>query len=297
MQRRSGLPSEGIVLLCVVVLGWGSSWAVIKYALTALPPLSYRGLTSLLGGLLTLALMRARGHSLGVPREDRARLAWLAFFNVLAWNVLSSYATLNLPSGRAALLAYTMPLWCVPLSAWLLGSVVDARRVLALALGCAGVLVLLGRTALDLAHAPVGVLLMLSAALSWATGVVLMKRWSLRLDAAVFTGWVLVLGGLPQVLAALVVDGVPARLPDGGAIAAIAFSVLITVMLCNWAWNRLVLLVPVEVSSLSSLLTPLVGVASGALFLGEQPGWREAAAAALIVSAVAVINLRPKARA
>jgi len=51
--------------------------------------------------------------------------------------------------------------------------------------------------------------------------------------------------------------------------------------------------VPVSVSSLSSLITPLVGVLSGAVFLGEKPGWPEAVAALLILGAVAVINTGP----
>ncbi len=53
---------------------------------------------------------------------------------------------------------------------------------------------------------------------------------------------------------------------------------------------RLVTLVPVSVSSLSSLITPLIGVISGILLLGEQPGWPEYSATVLILGAVAVVN-------
>lgn len=140
---------------------------------------------------------------------------------------------------------------------------------------------------------------MVSAAFCWACGIVLMKRWRLPVETSVLTGWQLVLGGVPMLMAAVWVDGIPAQWPSAGAQVAVVFSMLVTYMLCYWAWNRLVLLVPVSVSSLSSLLTPLVGVASGALFLGEEPGLAEALAMILILGAVAVINFarRDQARA
>jgi drug/metabolite transporter (DMT)-like permease len=71
------------------------------------------------------------------------------------------------------------------------------------------------------------------------------------------------------------------------------YNVFFAFMFCYWAWVRLVTLVPVSVSSLSSLITPLVGVISGILLLGEQPGWPEYSATILILGAVAVINWGP----
>lgn len=288
------MPREGLFLLLVVVLGWGTSWTVIKHTITEIPPLSFRGSSAVVGGLCLLVLARFSGLSLRVPASEQPRLLWLTFFNIVGWNVLSTYGVLYLPSGRAALLAYTMPLWCVPLSVWWLGEVLTRRRVFALMLGLAGVAVLIGESARALVQAPLGVILMLSAAACWACGVVLFKRWKLEIPTLVLTGWLLLLGGLPLVLAAACIDGVPRQMPGFWALFGLCFSALITFMLCNWAWNRLVLLVPVAVSSLSSLLVPLVSVVSGALFLGEQPGWREAVAALLILGAVAVINMGRK---
>ncbi|KAF7598030.1 MAG: EamA family transporter [Candidatus Dactylopiibacterium carminicum] len=292
MPQSFRIPRFGVFLLLIVVFGWGLSWAVIKYALEQMPPLLLRGVAGTLGGALMLLLVRLQGGRLVVVRALWGQLAWLTAFNMIGWNVLSTYGVMYLPSGRAALLAYTMPLWCVPLSVWLLRERLNARRVLAVALGVAGVAVLMGPAAAALGNAPLGVLLMVLAALSWAWGIVLLKLWSPPLPALVLTGWTLLLGALPMLAASLVVDGLPTAWPGPGAMAAVAFNALVTFMLCYWAWNRLVMLVPVAVSSLSSLVTPLIGVLSGAVFLGEQPGWAEATAALLILGAVGVINLR-----
>ncbi|MDP5239959.1 EamA family transporter [Uliginosibacterium sp. 31-16] len=294
MKSSLHLPREGLLLLLIVVLGWGLSWTVIKYSIAEIPPLSFRGVSAVFGGFCLLMLARLNGLSVRLPAGVLPRLLVLAFINITGWNALSTYGVLYLPSGRAALLAYTMPLWCVPLSVWWLGESLSARRIVALLLGLVGVAVLMGEGAHAIMASPVGVLLMVSAALCWACGVVLFKRWNLRVPTLVLTGWLLMLGGVPLLLAALVVDGLPQRVPGNGALFGLCFSALITFMLCNWSWNRLVLLVPVSVSSLSSLLVPLVSVASGALFLGEQPGWREALAALLILGSVAVINSSPR---
>ncbi|MDO6386886.1 DMT family transporter [Uliginosibacterium sp. 31-12] len=291
MSSPVRLSRNAWLMLLICIFGWGFSWTVIKYALAEIPPLSFRGVSAFAAGMLTLLLVRASGASVAVARAHWPKLGMLAFFNVLSWNVLSTYGVLYLPSGRAALLAYTMPLWCVPLSVWLLNDRLDPRRCVALLLGGAGVAVLMGQDVMELMQAPLGAILMVSAALCWACGMVLMKRWALPLETMSLTGWQLLLGSLPMLPAAVWVDGIPPQLPGAGALAALAFSALVTFMLCYWAWNRLVLMVPVAVSSLSSLLTPLVGVTSGALFLGEQPGWAEALAVLLILGAVAVINL------
>lgn len=290
MNSRHSLSREGLFLLFVVALGWGLSWTVVKHSIGEIPPLSFRGVSALIGGVCLLALARQGGVSLRIPPKALGQVLILAFFNIAAWNVLSTYGVLYLPSGRAALLAYTMPLWCVPLSMGWLGEPLTRQRLLALLLGCGGVAVLIGGDAQALAQAPLGVALMIAAAFCWACGVVLFKRWIVPMPTLALTGWLLVLGALPLVVAASLVDGLPAQMPSPGALAGLAFSALVTFMLCNWMWNRLVLLVPVAVSSLSSLITPLVGVASGALFLGERPGWREAVAALLILGAVGVIN-------
>lgn len=63
-------------------------------------------------------------------------------------------------------------------------------------------------------------------------------------------------------------------------------------MFCYWAWNRIVLMVPVAVSSLSSLATPLIGVGSGMLLLGEPLGAQEILAATLILGAVATVSIK-----
>lgn len=278
-------------LLLALALGWGLNWPIMKMVISQVPPLTFRGFCLLFGGLGLLLLARAGGQRLRPPAGQWPVLVWLALTNILGWNVLAIYGVSFLPSGRAALLGYTMPVWSMLLSALWLGNHLTPRRLLGLALGGMGVLTMMGMELLGLAGAPLGALLMLGAALSWAVGVVSLKRFPVAMPPMALTGWLMLLGGLPAALAALILEAPRWQMPDLGPALGLVYNVFVAFMFCYWAWNRIVLTVPVAVSSLSSLLTPLVGVLGGMLLLGESPGWGEFLGAAFILGAVATVVL------
>jgi drug/metabolite transporter (DMT)-like permease len=286
------LPRQGLLLLIALSLFWGLNWPIMKTVLTEVPPLYFRSSCLLLGGAGMLALARASGNRIAVPRGCWRRVLLLSLFNIIGWNVFAIYGVSLLPSGRAALLGYTMPLWSTLLSVWLLGERVTARRLIGLGLGLAGIMALLGGSLEGMRQSPLGVLCMMLAAWSWAIGVVLFKRLPLAMPTSALTGWTMLLGGIPVMLAAIVLESSRLVIPSFWPVFGLVYNTLIAFMFCYWAWNRIVLMVPVSVSSLSSLATPLVGVMGGTLLLGEALGWREVLAALLILAAVGTVSLR-----
>jgi drug/metabolite transporter (DMT)-like permease len=286
-EERSRLTPFGFVLLAAVTLGWGFAWPFIKIVLGELPPLTFRGICLLLGGGGVLLLARLSGQSLRVPAGCWSRLAALSACNIVGWNVFVVYGVARLSSGRAALLGYTMPLWSTMLAVWLLDERLTSRRVLSLLLGMGGVAVLLGTDVASMALD--GVALMLAAAVSWALGVVLLKRFALPIPTGALTGWIMVMGGVPIGAFAVALERDRWHSLSDLALIGLAYSVFIAFMFCYWAWNRLVLMVPVPVSSLSTLATPVIGVLSGMLLLGEPLTWHEVAATAFILAAIALV--------
>jgi drug/metabolite transporter (DMT)-like permease len=286
---RSSHPALLRVLL--VALAWGFNWPMLKIALAEMAPLHFRTWCVLGGAAGLFAIAAAGRRPLAVPRGQWGRLVALTVFNVTAWNVLVAYGVTLMESGRASILGFTMPVWGVLLGRWFFGERLARRHVAALGLGLAGLFFLLGGELGAAGRSPLGTGLMLSAAALWAVGVVLMKRWGyLGMPATVFTAWQLLLGGLPIVLAVPFEAGgfSPLRL-SAGAQLALLYSVAVAFVFSYWAWNRAVTALPVVVSSLSSLLVPLVGVFSGMLVLGERPAWTDFAALALITAAVATV--------
>ena len=286
------LPRQGLLLLAALSLFWGLNWPIMKVVLTQVPPLYFRASCLLLGGSGMLLLARASGNRIGVPHGAWGHVLLLALFNIIGWNVFAVYGVSLLPSGRAALLGYTMPLWSTVLSVALLGDRATARGLLGLALGLAGIGVLVGGSLEAMLRAPAGVVCMLLAAWSWAIGIVLFKRLQVAMPTSALTGWTMLLGGVPILAFALPLESAHLIVPGFWPAFGLVYNMFIAFMFCYWAWNRIVLMVPVAVSSLSSLATPLVGVLGGIVFLGEPFGWREALASLLIVGAVGTVSLK-----
>ena len=283
------LPRRLWWLLAGLSLAWGFNWTAMKVSLAEVPPWTFRSLCLGLGSLVLFAVLRGAGQPLAVPRGQRARLALLALLNITAWNLLIAYGLTMIPSGRAAILAYTMPVWAMPLSVWLLRERVTRARLAGLALGMTGLAFLVGPQAVNL-----GSLLVLGAALSWALGSVLQKRYPMGMPTAPYTAWIMFIGGVPIFAGALLLEDW--RLLGGISLAAalgIAYNVFIAFAWAHWAWIKLATSVPVSVFSLSMLVVPLVGVLSGVVLLGERPAWTEYAGLALVLAALFSV-LRPQ---
>jgi drug/metabolite transporter (DMT)-like permease len=106
----------------------------------------------------------------------------------------------------------------------------------------------------------------------------------------VFTAWQLLLGGIPVVIAVPFEEGSFSVLRlSTGPLLALVYNLVIAFIFSYWAWTRVVTVLPVAVSSLSTLLVPVVGVFSGMLVLGERPQWTDFAALALVVASVAAV--------
>jgi drug/metabolite transporter (DMT)-like permease len=286
--ERPRLSPFGLLLLALVTLCWGFSWPINKRAIAEIPPLTFRAMALLGGSAGVFALARLAGQSLYLAPQHRGPVLALAATNSVGWNVLTIYAIPLLPSGRAALLGYTMPLWSTVLSVWLLGERPTLGRAASLLLGMSGVFVLLGADLGGMASAVTGVALMLAAAVSWGLGVVLLKRFALPIPTAALTGWMLLFGGVPIAAGAAALEHDLWHPVSTPATLGMLYSMFVALMFASWAWNRVVLMVPVAVSSVSSLATPVVGVLSGMWLLDEQLTWREVAAGALILGAIAL---------
>ena len=283
-------------LLAGLTLAWGFNWTAMKVALSEVPPWTFRALCLGLGSAVLFLGLRAARQRIVWPRGQWRRLAVLAFFNITCWNVLVAFGLTMIPSGRAAILAYTMPVLAVPLSVWLLGERLTARKLAGLALGMAGLALLLGERVASVGQAPLGSLLVLGASAAWALGVVLQKRYPVSMPTGSYTAWIMLLGGAPVIVVALVFDD-PRALAEIGLQPAlgVAYNVLVAFAWAHWAWIKIATSVSVTVFSLSMLVIPVVGVLSGMLFLGERPSWAEYSALALVLAALLTVVVPPRA--
>src|SRR6266498_4143154 len=113
--RTYALPPSIIALVVLLALGWGSNWPVMKVVMTEMAPLHFRALCLIAGAAGLFAIAQANRLPIRVPKGSWPRLVAIAAFNVAAWNVLAVYGVTFMESGRAAILAYTFPVWSVQL--------------------------------------------------------------------------------------------------------------------------------------------------------------------------------------
>jgi drug/metabolite transporter (DMT)-like permease len=262
----------------------------MKVAISEVAPFTFRTFCLAAGSGVLFAVLRLTGQPLAIPRSQWRRLALIAFFTITCWNVLVVFGLRLIPSGRAAILAYTMPAWAIPLSIWFLNERMSARKLTGLALGMAGMALLLVQEFTSLRGAPLGALLVLGAACTWAVGTLLQKKFPVHAPVAPLTAWMMLVGGVPIYLGALLFDDFgKLREVSLWPALAVAYNVLLSFAWAHWAWIKLATSVSVTTFSLSMLMTPVVGVFSGMLFLGERPGWLEFGALALVLASLASV--------
>jgi drug/metabolite transporter (DMT)-like permease len=289
-------PPRLIGLLVVLTLAWGFNWPLIKIALAGMAPMHFRTLCLLTGAVGLFAIAMAGNVEWRVPRNRWGQLAAISFFNLSGWNILAVYGVAMMASGRAAILGYTMPVWGVLLSRWLLNESFTPRRALGLVLGMSGMGLLLAAEFRSMQHAPLGALCMIGAAVSWAIGVVLIRKWGMGMPPTAFTAWQMVLGVIPILAIALVAEEGSFNLfaLSPGPLAGVLYNMFVAFIFCYWAWTKIVQSMPVGVSSLAMSLVPVVGVFSGAVVLGEAPRLADYAALVLIVGALATVLVAPR---
>lgn len=288
------LPATGLALVVLLSLVWGCNWPVLKLGVAGLAPLTFRAVTLPFAALGLLAIATLSSESTRIPRRWWPRVAVLALLNITCWNWLILFGIQHMAAGRAAILAYTLPIWSVLFSLWLLHEPISPRKLAGLLVGMAGMAVLLGEDIVSVRSAPVGALLVLGAALSWALGTVLLRRWAPPLPQNTLTGWMMLLGWAPLAAAAPLLDPHPfASLAAMSSTTwfAVIYNIFFAGTIAYWAWFHMARTLPVVVSSLSSLPVPVVGVISGMLMLGERPGPSELIALALVLAALAAVMI------
>ena len=282
--------------IAILTLIWGCNWPVLKLGVGELAPLTFRALTLPFAAIGMLLVARWNGDQIRVPREWWSRIAVLALVNISGWNGFVLFGVQQLPAGRSAIIAYTMPIWATLIAIAVLHEPLNKRKIVGLLLGMLGMIVLLGEDIRHIRSTPTGALLILCAAIIWACGTVLLRKWKPPIAQNTLSGWMMLLGWLPLVIMAPFFDPHPPSYLlnlSGVTWFAILYNIFLAGTLAHWAWFTLARTLPVAVSSLSSLPVPVVGVISGMLILGERPGPSEFIALGLVIASLFAVLFQP----
>jgi len=277
------------LILVLLTLVWGINWPIMKLGVTDFPPLTFRMLCLWLGTpVLGLALVAMR-VPFRIPRAHWRELLVLAVFNMFIWHALIIVVVQSLSSGRAAILGYTMPMFSAVIGAVFFRDRLAGRAWLGVAAATLGVVLLLWHEMSNLGGRPVGVLLALVAASTWALGTQLLRRTRVPLATLTLSFWMTAMTAVVLTVLAWVFERERWAMPGDTTWGAIAFNAVGVFGFAHTAWFFLARSLPPVASTLSVMLIPVLGVFSGALWLGEVLHGHDWAAVALMVLSIAAV--------
>ena len=296
MRPMHKLTSTQWTLLVLLTLVWGINWPIMKLGVTGFPPLTFRSLCLWLGTpVLGLALV-AMKVPFRIPRAHWRELLVLAVFNMFIWHALIIIAVQSLSSGRAAILGYTMPMFSALLGAWFFGHQLAKRAWAGVAAASLGVVLLLWHELSNLSGRPTGVLLALAAASTWALGTQMLRRTRMPVPTLAISFWMTLMTTGVMTVLALVFESDQWVVPTPSNWFAIVFNAVLVFGFAHAAWFYLARSLPPVASTLSVMLIPVLGVFSGAVWLGEVLHWQDWAAVVLMVASIACVLWPQKAR-
>jgi drug/metabolite transporter (DMT)-like permease len=294
---RRGAALNVWLALGIVYVVWGSTYLAIAIAVQTLPPFLYAGLRFLLAGLILAAWLGFRGVDLRVTRRELQGAAVVGILMLSVANGLVVLAERTVPSGVAALIVASIPLWIV-VYRMVTGERVGRDLLAGVLLGLVGVAVLVVPGGLNGTVDPIGAIMLSVATLSWALGTFLSPRLATPRNALVSTSYQMLAGGVALLVAALgrgeLAHVDPATFSTSSLIAfgyLIVFGSLVAFSAYTWLLQN----ASVSLVSTYAFVNPVVAVVLGALILSEPITPTIVIGAAVIVVAVAFIIFRQNA--
>jgi len=286
--------------LVSMTLVWGSTWAAIRIGLEGIPPFAGVAMRFAVASVLLLVLARVLGIGLGKSRHEvvlwwvNGILTFVVTYGLVYW------AEQRVPSGLAAILFATFPLFVALLAQVLLpAEQFTLRSALGVLLGFVGVGVIFSEDLAAIAEPGAGfaAAVLLLGSFSAAIANVAVKRWGQGIHPISLTA-------VPMGISAVVMAGISVALERGQPVVLDAVSVgsvlylavlgsAFTFYCYFWLLERL----PATQVALTNYVSPVVAVALGSLFLDEALTLRVVVGAVLVVVGVAVTVSRRRRRA
>jgi O-acetylserine/cysteine efflux transporter len=286
-RDMTAMPWRHALLALAVVAVWGTNFAVIKSALSHLPPFTFATLRFVFA-FLPAAFFLKRPQ---VPWRNLA--AYGILIGVGQFGVLYFAIDGRVSPGLASLVVQSQVFFTIGLAIWLKGERLNLRQGIALVLAAAGLAVILSNV--DATTTSVGLGLVLVAALSWALGN-MVQRATPEAPSLAFVVWASLFSIPPLLVLALVFEGAPAMVSAVATMTPVVWAELLYQSVGNTlfgyaAWGWLLARHPAAVVSPWALLVPVFGLTASALALGEPlPPWK-LAAAALVIGGLALNTL------
>jgi drug/metabolite transporter (DMT)-like permease len=277
--------------LGIVYVVWGSTYLAIRVAVETMPPLLMGAARFTTAGLLLYAVARARGADSVRSLSRRQLLACWLIGSLLAagGNGVVNVAEQYIPSSLAALVISSVPLWVV-LMRRVTGDSVARATLASVGVGFAGVALLLLPGGSAHGVRPLGFVLVVGAAFSWALGSFSSRRVPLPSNALLSTAVQMFGGGITLLVAGLALGETGDVHPDRfslDSLLAFAYLIFIGSLVAYTAYVWLLQNAPISKVATYAYVNPVIAIFLGWAIKSERVTATTLLAAAVIVCSVA----------
>jgi drug/metabolite transporter (DMT)-like permease len=286
-----------LLLLYVV---WGSTYFGIKVAIETIPPFFHAGVRFLISGLILVIWQKAAGSEMPT-RKQWISTAIIGTLLLLGGNGLVSWAEQFIPSGIAALIIGSVPMFLVVLEAVRPGGVKPTwQAIVGLLIGFVGIFILVGPAEIsggEMHLDPFGVIALLSACLLWALGSTYSKSADLPKSSLMTTGAEMLMGSIGLFVVSLLTGELNGWNPAEVSVRSLyGLLYLITIGSIVGFGSYIWLLqnAPISLVATYAYVNPIVAVLLGYWFGNEVLEPRIWLATAIIIGSVMFINRRSK---
>lgn len=278
-----------LALAVALAAVWGFNFVVMQAGLKHYPPLTYAALRFLLAAFPAVLIA-------GGPRVPwRWVLATGATLGVAQYGLLLLGMRAGMPAGLTSLVIQVQAVFTALFATALLGERLGRRRIIGTAVAFCGLGLIAADVAAKSGAIPFGAfLLCVGAAAGWGLGNIATRK-AAPPDSLRFMVWVSAVSGPPLLALALVTEG-PSSLGSFTAegVSAVLYTALLSTLAGFAVWGRLLARYDASIVAPYSLLVPVFGIASAALFTGEPVSLLTVAAGALILTGLLFANTRPR---
>jgi drug/metabolite transporter (DMT)-like permease len=281
--------------LAIVYVVWGSTYLAIRVLVETMPPLLSGGVRFMVAGAILYAILLARGGRARV-RFTREQLLWCLIIGsllVTGGNGLVMVGEVDVPSGLAALIIASVPLWVIVYRKLLGRESIAPGTLAGVAAGFGGLaLLLLPSGGNEEVTSWVGLLLVFLAAPSWALGSFLSGRRPLPSDPFLSTALQMMLGGLTALVAGFA-RGEAGDVQFGSfshdSLIAFVYLIFVGSLVAFTAYVWLLQHAPVSKVATYAYVNPVIAILLGWAILSEEITASIVAGAVVVVASVATI--------
>jgi drug/metabolite transporter (DMT)-like permease len=272
--------------LALLSLIWGYNWLAMKISLSYAGPVDSAATRFALGALALLPAVRYQGHALSVPRAEWRYVAFLAVS--LAANFVLTLSALEIGGvGRTAVLVYTMPFWVIVFARIWLKERMGTLQWVAVGLAFCGLIVLV-----DIGHLRgwLASLFAVLAGASWAVSVIVVKSIQGRIRTHMMSVTVWQMGACALLLWLYSwTAATPAIQWTWQFVAMMLFSAVLASALSWMLFYYALARLPAGVAGLGTLATPVIGVITAWIHLGERPSAHDLGGMLMIAIGLALL--------